>query len=287
MHARLTPVPVRLPPHGVLVWESRHDVGFRMASERHPFLEIFYVIAGSGWFVLDDARHPCRAGEMVVVPPKTTHYIEDAPKDPFALYGICLAPHLLDTDPAVLIRLPCGPLAVGPVLSSRVRTELRRLLFEQTVGCPGSRTLVLGLALQLVATLAQGREVFEEDAPNDDSGSIATRQQRAVERYLTELPYRFYEPMTIDQVAAELGMSRRCFTRLFRAAAGTSWSRWIEAARVEYACRLLRETGRSVATIAFECGYEELSSFYRAFKRRTGSPPRRWRDTAPEKMKDR
>ena len=37
----------------------------------------------------------------------------------------------------------------------------------------------------------------------------------------------------------------------------------------------------SVLAISFECGYDELSSFYRAFKRRTGLPPNEWRHRQP------
>ncbi len=33
----------------------------------------------------------------------------------------------------------------------------------------------------------------------------------------------------------------------------------------------------SIVSIAFECGYEELSSFYRAFKKATGRSPGDWR----------
>jgi AraC family L-rhamnose operon regulatory protein RhaS len=94
-----------------------------------------------------------------------------------------------------------------------------------------------------------------------------------VDRYVAELPHRFFEVTDLDQTAAELSMSRRRFTQLFREATGTSWSNYLTRLRIDYACQLLRETGRSVTAIAFECGYEDLSSFYRAFKRQTGQPP--------------
>ena len=47
--------------------------------------------------------------------------------------------------------------------------------------------------------------------------------------------------------------------------------------RVEHARRLLQQTHRTIASIAFECGFEDLSTFYRAFKREVGTSPRRWR----------
>jgi AraC family L-rhamnose operon regulatory protein RhaS len=268
MIPRRTPVPVELPPHGVFVWESHHDHGFRMPPERHPFAELFYVLDGSGVFHLDAAAHPCRAGDVVVAPPGTRHQIEDG-DHPLTLYGIGVATHLLAADPAALAGLPAGRLATPGPASDRVRSGLRRLLFEQTSTRPGGRTLVVGLALQLVAELVR---VGVTPPPREN-----TDHARVVGRFLAELADRFYEPVDTDRAAAELGLSRRSFTRLFRRAAGCSYAKYVERVRIDYACRLLRQTGRSVTTIAFECGFEDLSSFYRAFKRRKGAPPRQWR----------
>ena len=72
-------------------------------------------------------------------------------------------------------------------------------------------------------------------------------------------------------------MSRRRFTQLFREVTGSSWADHRTELRINYACRLLRETDRGIIAIAFESGFEDLSSFYRAFKRQTGDSPIRWR----------
>jgi AraC family L-rhamnose operon regulatory protein RhaS len=106
---------------------------------------------------------------------------------------------------------------------------------------------------------------------------LSSHYRQAVARYVADLPHRFFEATDLDHVAAELGMSRRCFTYLFRLTAGASWSAYLRRLRIEYACQLLQQTTRSILAIAFESGYEDLSSFYRAFKRQKGLPPREWR----------
>lgn len=280
MNPRRTPVSVQLPPHGVYVWESRHDHGFRMPPERHPFVEVFYVLDGAGVFHIEGTPHPCRPGDVLVIHPHAVHHIEDD-STPLTLYGIGIAARLLAPDPDALGRLPNGRVPAAPALAARVRGGLRRLLFEQTHDRPGGRTLVAGLALQLVAALSRERQ---ETMPPDPPRTEASRHLRAIEQYIAELAHRFYEPVAIDRAAAELGMSRRNFTRLFRQAAGCSYSKYVEKVRVEYACELLRQTGRSVTTIAFECGFEDLSSFYRAFKRLKGDPPRRWREATAKRQ---
>jgi AraC family L-rhamnose operon regulatory protein RhaS len=156
-------------------------------------------------------------------------------------------------------------------MADRVRADLRRVLFEQSRASWASGTLILGVTLQLLAVLARSAEAEAPVCP-------ASRDHRqAVARYLAELPERFYEPTSLDQVAGELGMSRRRFTELFRDLAGESWADRLACLRVRHACQLLTDTSRSIQAIAFEAGYEDLSGFYRAFKRLLGVPPDAYR----------
>jgi AraC-like DNA-binding protein len=47
--------------------------------------------------------------------------------------------------------------------------------------------------------------------------------------------------------------------------------------RMQAASRLLLETRATVASIAFDVGYESEAAFSRAFKRLVGKPPAAWR----------
>lgn len=268
------PVEVTLPAHGVFVLESHHAPDFRMTAQCHEFLEIFYVLKGSGVFHIDGRRHPARHSDILIVPAGRVHRIEDDPAEPLALYGICIAPQVWRQEPVLIEHLPSGRLSAGKLLAARVRADLRQLLFEQTLTRPGRCTLALGLALQLLALLA--RSCLDATPLVSPAGSASDHRQ-AVVRYVADLSHRFFEATDLDHVAAELGMSRRRFTHLFRLATGASWSAYLTQLRIDYACQLLRETSRSILAIAFECGYEDLSSFYRAFKRQKGMPPRAWR----------
>jgi AraC family L-rhamnose operon regulatory protein RhaS len=270
------PIDVTLPSHGVFVLESHHAAGFRMASQRHDFLEIFYVVSGAGAFHIDGRTHRCQEGDVVVVPVGGVHRLEDDPARPLALYGICIAPWVWKAEPSLPDDLPAGPLPVSALVVSQVRSDLRRLLYEQTESRPGGRAWVVGQALQLLVTLARSCRGLGACPPSAREGPIAAHRE-AVKRYLAELPHHFFEATDLDQTAAGLGMSRRRFTQLFREITGISWSCHLTRLRIDYACQLLRETPRSVVAVAFECGYEELSSFYRAFKRQMGQPPHAWR----------
>lgn len=266
---RNQPVEVVLPPHGVFVLESFHGSGFRMEPSAHEFWEVFFVLSGAGRFTLNEQIIACAEDAVIVVPPGTSHVIEDQPGRPLSLYALCLAPSWVALDvggfKAGLLDLPAD-------LLPRLRSDLRRLLFAQSTAQPGAAYLLVGRALALLGLMTRG--VLMEKRRAAAGGGFS----EVMSGYVKDLEQRFFEPMDIDREAARLRMSRRRFTQLFRVQTGQSWLEHITRLRIGHAQYLLRQTRRSVTAIAFECGYEELSSFYRAFKKQTGLAPLEWRE---------
>lgn len=78
-----------------------------------------------------------------------------------------------------------------------------------------------------------------------------------------------------DQVAAELGMTRRTMTRRL-AAEGTSFKALLEGTLCELAKRFLRN-GEGIAQVAFMLDFSDQAAFSVAFKRWTGETPARFR----------
>lgn len=269
-HARTQPVEVALPRQGVFVLESYHGPGFRMEPSSHDFWEVFFVLSGAGTLMLDGSALSCQEDDVLVVPPGVMHQILDAPGRPLSLYALCLAEPLVRLDAA---GLTAGRVHLPRELLPRLRTELRRLLFEQTTAQSGAAFLLVGRALALLGLMARGRMLVARQA---GEGGLAL----VMSDYLKDLQQRFFEPTDIDREAARLRMSRRRFTQLFRQQTGESWLAHVTRLRVGYAQQLLGQTRRSVTAIAFECGFEELSSFYRAFKKHTGLAPLEWRAQA-------
>jgi AraC-like DNA-binding protein len=89
--------------------------------------------------------------------------------------------------------------------------------------------------------------------------------------------------LTAPAVAARLGITPRYLRKLLEAT-GKSFSEHLLDKRLERAAELLRDpAGRSarIATIAYECGFSDLSYFNRAFRRRYGLTPSDMRAAAP------
>jgi len=81
----------------------------------------------------------------------------------------------------------------------------------------------------------------------------------------------------IDAIAAALGLSRRTLQRRL-SEAGAVFSDTIDAVRREIAQDYVLHSDHSLTDISLMLGYQELSSFSRAF--------RRWTDASPQQLRD-
>jgi transcriptional regulator GlxA family with amidase domain len=79
-------------------------------------------------------------------------------------------------------------------------------------------------------------------------------------------------------IARAAGLSERLLHRLFQERGETVMGR-ARLERLDLAAQLLTSSPlRSVADIAFSCGFKDASHFARAFAARFGKTPTRWRD---------
>ncbi|WP_282121053.1 helix-turn-helix domain-containing protein [Ruegeria atlantica] len=78
-----------------------------------------------------------------------------------------------------------------------------------------------------------------------------------------------------DQIAGELGLTRRTMTRHL-SAEGTSFKALLEGVLCDLSKRMLR-SGEGVARVAFMLGFADQAAFSVAFKRWTGETPARFR----------
>jgi AraC-like DNA-binding protein len=92
---------------------------------------------------------------------------------------------------------------------------------------------------------------------------------------------RYFEPLTVDDLAAVAGLSKAHFSREFKQAFGESPHAYLLTRRLERAAALLRRTDRSVADICLSVGLQSIGSFTTSFSRTYGRSPTAYRADHP------
>lgn len=264
-------LPETLPPWGVLVLESHHSPQFEMEWRTHGFSKIVYVLKGRGTFHLGRQPQPFSAGDVIVVAPQTPNRIVDAPSSAASLYICCVAESVFRFDPTLVGRLQTRVFRRDGHFANRVASIFRRLVHWQETGSSIRSAAMVADALKLSIAVIRRTEMARMQSP-------ATTNDRAlVQDYIDALPDQFFDETTIDAAAGQLGIARRTFTKLFVEITGESWLQYLRRLAVEHAKRRLQQSDLPIASIAFECGFNDLSTFYRQFKKQVGQSPGQYR----------
>jgi AraC-like DNA-binding protein len=267
---RSRPLPVTLPPGGVLFAESVHSGDFHMAPRTDPFHKLVYVLRGGVRYT--EGLRPAEsvaAGMLLVIPAGQEHAISDT--QPSTLFLLCLSPAFLAGDPElpVLWRELCGRterrIGLSRPTQHQVESSWRRAMVESLQTRPGGLTTIRTLAAQLLVTLVRLPARQPKRAPLTRVAAVAR-----------EMEVTFYDEWNLDRAAMRAGVSRRHFSMLFRQTCGRTFWEHLTDLRLTHAAQLLQQGDHSVTGVVFSCGFGDVSQFYRLFRQRFRLPPGQW-----------
>jgi AraC-like DNA-binding protein len=117
---------------------------------------------------------------------------------------------------------------------------------------------------------------YVESLPSDAMGWLGGLRDRHVGRALNLMHAEPERAWTLEQIAAEVGLSRSSFAERFSQFVKIPPMQYLQHWRLQLAAARLAK-GDAIATIAADAGYESEAAFSRAFKKMTGEPPAEWR----------
>lgn len=256
----------------------------------HAVLEpSFCVIAqGSKEMLLGDCRYRYDASTYLLTTvdlPRVSQVLEATPARPYLSVRLVLRPDVVSS-----ILLEAGgalppvhrderAIAVSPLGADLLDAVVRLV---RLVDSPDeARVLAPLVTREIVYRLLQGEQgsrlrhlvVSEGYAPH-----IA----RAIERLRRD----YDQPLRIEQLAGDLGMSVSSFHHRFKDVTAMSPLQYQKRIRLQEARRLMLNEDFDAASAAFRVGYQDASHFSREYKGLFGSPPmrdvQRLRETATE-----
>jgi transcriptional regulator GlxA family with amidase domain len=137
------------------------------------------------------------------------------------------------------------------------------------------------LGAELAHQVAAWLVVFARRPGGQAQFSVQLRSQAARSPAIAEvqrwLPDHLAEDLTVERLADRAAMSTRTFARTFKAETGSTPAAHVEELRVEAARRLLETTDLTVAAVARDVGLRHAETLHRAFARRLGTTPARYR----------
>jgi AraC-like DNA-binding protein len=239
--------------------------------EQHDAFSLSYVRKGSFGYRSRGRSFELVAGSLLVGHPGEEYVCTHDHVHGDECLSFYLAPELAEAlgGRPDLWRTGCVP----PVPELMVLGELGQAVAEGTSGVGLDEVGIL-LAVRFVET-ASGRQ---PGRPPAISATVRNRG-RAVEAAL-RIDEGSSEPLDLETLAAEAGLSPYHFLRLFAGVLGVTPHQYLIRSRLRRAARLLADDARPVTDVAFDVGFGDLSNFVRTFHRAAGVSPGTFRRAA-------
>ena len=218
-----------------------------------------YVIAGKGVYQVGGRRFELARGDLFLARPDERIFYQADPGEPWEYCWVGFhgteAKLLLDqTDLS----------AEAPVLrgvNADVYKQMMRI-YESRGSLPHQAAFMTGALYQLLAALMR-----------DHRATAVRRGDDSVQRACDYIVNNLALPITVEDVAAHVGLSRSRLYRLFMAQLGLSPVQVLTQVRIRQACALLRRGDLSVKTVATSVGFENQLYVSRRFREVMGCTP--------------
>lgn len=277
-------------------------------------MEYHMIAKGNGWAAVA-GEPPVRllAGDIVMFPQGDSHTLSSAPditplrREPawvFATrnepkpmpisfhHGVIEPGAPMPVDDADMIAvcgfLGCDLKPFNPLVSALprllhlpasraggwVERVIDQAVTESNSKRPGGDAVLERLAEMMFVDAARR---YIDTLPEDATGWLAGLRDRYVGKALELMHERPDHDWGVDDLARDVGLSRSALHERFVKFLGHPPMHYLANWRIQLGAKLLRESNRTVATIALDVGYDSEAAFSRAFKRVVGLPPAAWR----------
>jgi len=258
---------VDLQCEGHRVSRRREDIA-RSPSETYY---VYYQVGEGAWFMQGGRHVLALRGDIVIADPNVPFSTGASGDFEFRIWRV--PSKSLDAYLALPGYLPMIHLTRNSPECALVASCLSALAAQ------GERIdprIVEPVADNLVRLVAMAAGIAPE---LHDAGRAAVRAA-ALQRAIRYAEQHFADPeLSPARAARALGMSVRKLHMLF-GDSGNTFGDWLLERRLQEACRLLSSpasAGRPIADIALAVGFNDLSTFYRAFRARWGAAPGKFR----------
>lgn len=254
------------------------DRGSYHAAQFSKRLEMIYLLSGNAGLILDGTEMKLIQGEFVVVDAR--RICEFQCKESFMQIRISVDRSFL----AEKLRANAGakPSARMYVCS---REDLTREqlpvflkmcdLFKELVPLyinepEGYRLRTESIVLELLYLLAGHFSIplVKEDLPEGEAEPLR------IQEILAYIEAHYAEPLTLETVSAEFGLSREYFSRLFHKSVGITFLRHLNRVRIAHLYDDLVHTDEGIMNLCERHGLTNYKLFSRLFKEIYGCTPR-------------
>lgn len=261
-----------------------YDADWHSVAHTHYFSELFFILEGSGQFIIENSFYPVSTNDLIIVKPNVFHTEVSDTSSP--LKYIVLGIEGLDLTPSTSKKedvLFCITNLYD--IRDTILFYLRQMLNEVEKKQPGHDILCQNFIENLIVILNRHPRFSNTLLPASTKKS--SHLGASVRHYIDN---HYKEEITLDSMAEIVHSSKYHIIHTFTEEYGVSPIKYLISKRINESCYLLESTDHSLASISQLLGFSSPSYFSQTFKKEMNCSPMEYRKKSQnnfQKTKDR
>ena len=246
----------------------------------HEEIEIKYFYEGVSTLIIDKDIIVANPGDITVVNPFEIHANVDIGQANGKYLSIILNLDFLKEHNQTSLDLRNALILNGKKFNNhienntRLQTIIKRVYEEIKGEKENYRLIVYALITELFALLLRDH-INSEKVLN--KAEKHTKRADLISPALTKIFEDFDKKITVKELADLCSISEYHFLRTFKKETGFTVVQYIINYRISLAETLLKTTKNTIEEIAYACGFDDVSYFYRCYKKIKGVSPKKSR----------
>lgn len=250
----------------------------------HDCYELYYSISGGKQFLIDNKFYSIAPGDLFIINQYESHKLTQIDSCVHERIVLSIHPEYMKKLSSAETNLDyCFSHRTGQTTHklSLTKDQQKRFLFyiNKITSASGFAHDIIEQAvfMELFAMINYIWTFREKklQATTAETASGSYRYTRQVDEIIAYINSNLTNPISIEQLAKKFYLSESYTCRIFKAATGTTITRYITARRISIAKSLLNE-GMSVGEVYEKCGFSDYSNFFKAFTKAVGVSPKKY-----------
>lgn len=231
-------------------------------ARKTTMFEIELPLDNGGISYINDASHPIKRNTVICAKPGQLRHT----KLPFKCYYV----HIIVSEGGLFDILSSLPDFIELSDVKSAKETFAAISESYNNGTSREDILTESLLLNLIYTLSKRADSYKK------AYQPKSNNRRAIEQTIQYIKSNLSDELSLATLSERVNFSPIYFHKLFKASVGRTLREYIEEQRIKRAIELLSSTDKTLAQIAYECGFSSQSYFSYAFKRKTKLTPREY-----------
>ncbi len=252
-----------IKPYGRLSEDSEN---VRFPMHMHDTYEIYSIYAGDADYYVEGTKYSLRHGDVVVMRKSESHQIVLRSSIPYGRRGLNFdIPFLKNIDPngTLLSIFEDRPLGQFNHYSAAMFPENNWQYYLKKIQETDDPVRRLAYLLPLLGELSECFDTLKNTEQNTDS----------INKIVRYINLNIKNNLSLSMICEHFYLSKAHLNRIFKLATGTTVWNYIMTKRLMLAREMLM-TGASPTVTYLKCGFQDYTSFYRAYRKHFGVSPK-------------